>query len=118
MRSETARRLDWLVWKGRASIALAIALGLVVFGARYAYVNWPDPVVETRIVSGTVTNWMREQTDQGAGALVVWVSLDDGRDVMTRQLPVDGPQRGPAVIEERRHRSGQISFRWVKSKLD
>ena len=57
MRSDIRRRLDSIVWKQRARIALGIALGLVALGALFTYGYWPDPVVETRIVSGVVTDW-------------------------------------------------------------
>jgi hypothetical protein len=114
MRPEARRRLDALVWLGRARIALAIVLGLAVLGALYAYAYWPDPVVETRTVSGVVTGWTRAQTEKGAGNLVIWVALDDGREITIVQPPDDIPRRGPAQIEEHRHRSGRISFRWVK----
>jgi hypothetical protein len=118
MRSETGSRLDRLVWHRRARISFAIVISVALFGALYLYVNWPDPVVETRIVSGTVMKWMREQTDFGAGALGVWVSLDDGRNVMTRQPPLGVPRQGPAEIEERHHKSGRKSYVWLRSKSD
>ena len=118
MRSETRARLDRLVWQRRARIGLAIVCGAILLGAVCLYRYWPDPVVETRIVSGTVTNWMREQTDFGAGALGVWVTLDDGRAVMIRQEPVGVPRRGAAKIEERRHESGRTSYRWLRSISD
>jgi hypothetical protein len=118
MRSETRRRLDRLVWQRRVSIGSVIALSTVLFGALYLYINWTDPVLERRIISGTVTNWMREQTDLGAGALGVWVTLNDGRDVMIRQAPPGIPRHGPAEIEERHHKSGRKSYLWLKSKSD
>lgn len=118
MRLEARRRLDRLLWQRRIRSGLVLTLGVMLFGALYLHVNRPDPVVETRIVSGTVTNWMREQTDFGAGALGVWVTFDDGRDIMIRQEPLGVPQRGPAEIEERSHESGRKSYRWVRSRSD
>jgi hypothetical protein len=115
MRPEAKRRLDRLVWKGRVRIALAIVLGLAMLGAGYAYVYWPDPVVETRIVSGAVTDLGRAESKWEAGTLVIQILLDDGRLVVTKQPPLEIPRLGPAKIEERRHRSGRLSYWWVKN---
>jgi hypothetical protein len=117
MRSETKRRLDQLAWKERVRIASAIALGLVVLAALYAYAYWPDPVVETRIVSGVVTDWLKRKTKyREADVIVIWVLLDDGRNVVIAQPMPRALSGGPAEIVERRHRSGRISFLWLKPK--
>jgi hypothetical protein len=116
MRPETTRRLNRLVWKGRARKVLAIALGLALLAALYAYANWPDPVVERRIVSGVVTNWIKDERKlREIRVITIWVSLDDGRKIVFTQWLPDIIVSGPAEIEERHHRSGQLSFRWVKS---
>jgi hypothetical protein len=119
MRSETRRKLDRLVWQRRLRVGLAIASGLGLFGALSLCANWPDPVVETRIVSGVVTDWTKSLSEhRNLDAIVIMVSLDDGRKIIIKQRPPDVLFRGPAEIEEQRHESGRISFRWVKPKLD
>lgn len=117
MKSDVRRGLDWLVWKQRARVALAITSGLVVLGALYTYAYWPDPVVETRIVSGVVTDWSKRKTKyREADVIVIWVSLDDGRNVVITQPMPSVLSGGPAEIVERRHRSRRISFLWLKPK--
>jgi hypothetical protein len=118
MRPETRRRLNWLVWKSRARVAVASALGLALLAALYAYANWPDPIVETRIVSGVVTNWAKaERKLRQISVITIWASLDDGREIIFTQWLPDVIVSGPAEIEERHHQSGELSFRWVKSTL-
>jgi hypothetical protein len=117
MRPETRRRFDRLVWKGRLGIGAAIILGLAVVGTGYAYVYWPDPVVGTRAVSGVVTDGTRRQGEDRA-SYVIWATLDDGRRVTIVQPPLAVLQHGHAIIEERRHRSGRLSYRWVGTTSD
>jgi len=94
MRPETRNNLDRFVWQGKVCIGLGVAL----FGALYLYVNRPDPVVETRILSGMVTNFTRQQTEFGAGAFALWVSLDGGGNIMITQRLPSVPRLGPAEI--------------------
>jgi hypothetical protein len=119
MRSDTRRRLDSLVWKRRALVSLGIALGLVALGALFTYGYWPDPVVETRIVSGVVTDWTRKQTKyREKDAIAVSVSLDNGRNIIITQWAPDVLVGGSADIEERQHNSGRKSYLWLRSKSD
>jgi len=114
MRPETRRRLDQHIWKRRAGIAFATTVCVVVAVQWLAYLYEPDPVVETRMVSGVVTNWTVRQT-MGRGALVIWVSLDNGRTVTIEQLPHGlGLRYGPTTVEEQRHESGRMSYRWTE----
>jgi hypothetical protein len=117
MRPETRKRVNRLVWKGRLRIGSAITLGLAAAGAAFAYFYWPDPVVETRVVRGVVTDGTRWQKEDRA-SYVICATLDDGRRVTIIQPPLGILQHGPAIIEERRHRSGRLSHRWVGPKSD
>jgi hypothetical protein len=117
MRPDARRRLDRLVWLERARIASAVAPGLAalaMLGALCAYAFWPDPVIETRTASGVVTSWTRAQSSRGLTDFYIWAALEDGREITIVQAAPDFPRRGPAQIEERRHRSGRVSFRWIK----
>jgi hypothetical protein len=119
MRSDIKRRLDSIVWKQRARIALGIALGLVALGVLFTYGYWPDPVFETRIVSGAVTDWTRSRTKfRERDAIAISVSLDDGRNIFITQWAPDILVGGPAEIEERHHKSGRKSYLWLRSKSD
>src|SRR5262245_45703014 len=62
MRPETRRRLDRHIWKRRAGIAFVIIVCVVLAVQWLAYLYEPDPVVETRTVSGVVINWTVRQT--------------------------------------------------------
>jgi hypothetical protein len=106
-----------MVWRGglRSGAILMLCTGLL--GALYLYIKWPDPVVETRVVSGHVTGGSRLQ-DEGHASYVISARLDDGRRIMIVQEPLGVLPHGPAVIEERRHRTGRISYRWTGSKSD
>jgi hypothetical protein len=118
MKSSMRKRLDRQIWQERARVALPFALLLValtaLFSGLYAFIYAPDPVVESRKLRGAVTYWTRQQTDLGAGALIMRLSLDDGRDITLRRPPVDFPRYDRAEVEEQRHKSGRISFRWVR----
>jgi hypothetical protein len=118
MRLETRRALDWLVWRQRVRLGL-IALGVAAVAVAYGYAYWPDPVVETRIVSGVVTGTAgATPKSKDHRTMMISVSLDDGRDIVIVQPPPPVLLHGPAEIEERRHRSGRVSFLWVKPRLD
>jgi hypothetical protein len=117
LRLEARRRLDRLIWKRRALVASATALGVAVVGAVYFYVYWPDPVVETRIVSGMVTDWTNAQTKyRETNSIVISVLLDDGRKIIITQRTPDVLLHGPAEIEERGHKSGRKSYLWLRPK--
>jgi hypothetical protein len=118
MKSETRRKLDWLTWKERSRIAFVIALGLATLGSLYACAYWPDPIVETRIVAGVLTDMWRPDSKWAAGAIVFRISLDDGRVVTIQGRLPHIPLLGPAEIEEQRHQSGRLTFRWIRSKPD
>jgi hypothetical protein len=117
MRSDTERKLNRLAWEERAPLALVVAIVLASAGAFYATIYWPDPVVETRIVSGEVKGGTRGPRGE-ARPLVIYVALADGREFTIVQPPLDIPRYGPAAFEERRHKSGRISYLWLKSKSD
>jgi hypothetical protein len=120
MRPETRRVLDWLLWRRR--LLLAVVAGLVAVGGAvaavvFAHVYWPDPVVEARIVSGVVTGSVRQEGRfTETWVILISVTLDDGRKIVIAQPPPPVLLHGPAEIEERYHRSGRVSFRWMRSK--
>ena len=119
MRPETKLRLDALVWKQRARLALLAILVVGALAGLFVYyaTSSPDAVIETRTVPGVVTYWTRTQ-EYGIGRLVIRVKLDDGREIAVTDPSDDAPRRGRAEIEERRHESGRISYVWLRSKPD
>jgi hypothetical protein len=122
MRPQTRGALDRLLWRQRLLVAVIVALvalGGAVAAVVYAYVYRPDPVVEARIVSGVVTGSVRQEGRfTETWVVLISVTLDDGRKIAITQPPPPVLLYGPAEIEERRHRSGRVSFRWLKPKLD
>jgi hypothetical protein len=64
----------------------------------YVYAQWADPVMEKRVVSGLVTDWMRGQRKlRDPDHVAISVLLDDGRRIVILQRTPDILVGGPAI---------------------
>ncbi len=115
MKSKRVKKLNRLIWLWRLRNAAAAAMILVPIALLLLWLVWPDPVVRTTAAEGVVTRWTRQQSSGGAGNLVTWVTLADGREVQV----VSGGNRqvrvGEAVKLERVEKeSGASYYRYAR----
>lgn len=88
--------------------ALVLALFLTFF--------YDQSVSEKTMVQATVQSWSRAQTEEGSGAYLIWVELEDGTKVLTKgsrngRAPVNGES---IQVEKARSRLGRISYSWKR----
>jgi hypothetical protein len=113
MSDDKARRLERLVWRERARIALpAVAAVLALVGLLLFTTEWQighsDRTVGVEVHEATVVAVKRTAA---RGAAVVRVHLDDGRDVdAVSRLRLTPPAGAHVVVNEERHASGRLTW--------
>jgi hypothetical protein len=115
---EKARRLSALVWRERLRRWLPVAAGLVFMAAVFGFVlarqiGRADRTVDVRQHDGTITG--HKSLTSARGASILYVRLDDGRNVDAfSTLRVAPPNGSHVVIAEARHASGRLTYDIVR----
>ena len=109
------RKLNRLIWAGRVRVALPI-LAVLAVAACVIIFFFPaeEKAIQQRSLAATVDHWSQEQTDLGGGRLVLWLTLENGEQVMAT---ADGQGRAPATgqsitVLEQSLESGRIRYVW------
>lgn len=114
---EKARRLSALVWRERLKRWVPVAIGLVLFVGVFTYFNMQqlarvDQTVEVQQHDGRVTG---HKNSNSPAASILYVHLDDGRDVEAfstfRVAPASGSH---VIVAEARHASGRLTYDVVR----
>lgn len=114
---EKARRLSALVWRERLKRWVPVAIGLVLFAGAFTYYNMQqlarvDRTVDVQQHDGTVTG---HKGGNSPTASILYVHLDDGRDVEAfstfRVAPANGSH---VIVSEARHASGRLTYDVVR----
>jgi len=114
MDQDSKAKLNRLLRRQRLrSIVPAFALSAVVL-ALFALYFYDQGASDKMVTQATVQSWSRAQTDQGSGAYLIWVELEDGTKVLTKasrngRAPVNGEK---IQIEKAKSRLGRVSYRW------
>lgn len=114
---EKARRLWMLVWRERLRRWLPVVAGLVLCAAIYTYFNMHqlarvDQTVDVQQHDGRVTG---HKSANSPVASVLYVHLDDGRDVeVSSPFRVPPPNGAHVIVAEARHASGRVTYEVVR----
>lgn len=107
-------KLNRLLWRQRLrSIIPIFALSAVIL-TLFALYFYDQSASEKTMTQATVQSWSRAQTDEGSGAYLIWVELEDGTKVLTTasrngRAPINGEI---IQIEKAKSRMGRVSYRW------
>ena len=116
MGQESKAKLNRLLWRQRLrSIIPAAALSAIVLALFLIYF-YDLSASEKTVTQATVQSWSRAQTEEGSGAYLIWVELEDGTKVLTKgsrngRAPVNGEG---IRVEKARSRLGRISYSWKR----
>ena len=114
---DKARRLSALLWRERLKRWLPVAVGLVLFAGVYTYFNMHqlarvDQTVDVQQHDGHVTD---HKSGNSPVASILYVHLDDGRDVEAfSHFRVAPPNGAHVVVAEARHASGRVTYDVVR----
>lgn len=114
MDDNSKAKLNRLLWRQRLRNIIPIFAFSAVILALFVLYFYDQGASERTMTQATVQSWSRAQTEEGSGAYLVWVELEDGTNVMTTasrngRAPVNGEI---IQIEKARSRLGRVSYRW------
>lgn len=116
MDQESKAKLNRLLWRQRLrSIIPAVLLAAAVL-ALFLMLFYDMSASEKTMTQATVQSWSRAQTEEGSGAYLIWVDLEDGTKVMITagrngRAPVNGEN---IQVVKTKTRLGRISYRWKR----
>ena len=111
------RKLNKLIWAGRVRMALPILAAFAVAACIILFfVLTQEKAADQRPQAAIVDHWSQEQTDLGGGRLVLWVTLENGEQVMvTADSQGQAPVTGQSItVLEQSLESGRIRYIWKR----
>ena len=117
MDEPTKRKLGRLIWAGRVRVVLPILAAFAVAACIILFfIPTQEKTADQRSLAAKVDHWSQEQTDLGGGRLVLWVTLENGEQVMvTADSQGRAPVTGQSItVLEQSLESGRIRYIWKR----